>query len=99
LIEKLSKQKDEHDKSMQEANLELEKIKKQIEEVKAQSNVVEWEKAQKIEDLKKTMAANKILSNDKVKQIIKDYRKNLVEQIRERMVNLSKLYYLKNQVE
>lgn len=45
LIEKLAKQKVYHDKSLQESKSELEKLKKNIEELKAQSSTIEREKA------------------------------------------------------
>lgn len=74
-------------------------MKKKIEDLKAQSSIIDREKAQQIEELKKTITTNKILNDDNVKllQIIKGYQKVFVEQIRERMVILSKLYHLKNQ--
>lgn len=100
LIEKLANKNTEHNKSLQESKAKLEVLKKQIEDLKDQSNIIDRKKAQQIEEeLKKTIAANKVLNDDKVKlvQIIKDHRKNLMEKIGERMVSLSKLYYLKKQ--
>jgi len=41
LIEKLAKQKSEHERSLKEAKDELENMKKQIENLKYQANVIE----------------------------------------------------------
>lgn len=61
LIKKLAKQKAEHDKSLQEAKEKLDKLKKQIEELKAQSNIMYIQKAQKLEEeLKKTTIENQV---------------------------------------
>lgn len=82
LIEKLVKQKVKHNKSLQESKIELDILKNQIEDLKAQSNIIDRQKAQqKKEEVKKTIAINKVLNDDKVKllQIIKYYRKSLVE--------------------
>ena len=84
LIQKLAKQKAEHDNSLQEAKIKPEKLKKQIEELKAQSSIIDRENTQKIEEeLKKSIAANKVLNDDKMKvlYIIRNFEKNLVEQI------------------
>jgi len=67
-------------------------MKKHVEELKAQSDVIEKQKAQKIEEeLKKTVATNKVLHDDKIKllEIIKNFKKVLVEQVEERLVNMS----------
>jgi len=81
LIEKLAKQKVEHDKHLQESKAELDKLKKQIKELKAQSNIVDRKKAKKMEEELKTTTTNKVLNDNKIKllQIIKDFKKNLVE--------------------
>lgn len=101
LIEKLAKQKVEHDKHLQESKAELDKLKKQIKELKAQSNIVDRKKAKKMEEELKTTTTNKVLNDNKIKllQIIKDFKKNLVEQVGEKMVILSKLNNLRNQEE
>lgn len=67
LIEKLAKQKTQYDKSLREENAELDKLKKQIEDLKPQYSIVDRKKAQKMEDvLKKTTTSNQILNNNKI---------------------------------
>lgn len=100
LIEKLAKQKAKHDKNLHEEKAEMDKLKKQIEELKTQSNIVDTQKGQKMEEeLKKTTTTNKVLNDDKIKllQIIKYFKKNLAEQVGKKMVSLYKLYNLRNQ--
>lgn len=82
-IEKLSKQKAEHDKSLQEANIEMDKMKKQIEDLKSQSNIVDRKKDHKMEELKKIVATKQVLNNDKINllQIIKGFRKNQLSRL------------------
>jgi len=51
--------------------------------------------------LQKVVVANKVLSDDNTKLllIVKGFRKSLVEHIGEKLVSLSQLHLLKNQME
>lgn len=65
LLAKMVKQKAEHDKSMQEAKVELEKFNKQVVDLKAQTSVADRQNNQKLkEELKKAATTNQVLNND-----------------------------------
>lgn len=84
LIEKLAKQKSKHEKSLEQAKVEIKNMKKQIENLKSQATVLEKQKSQHIkEELKKIIATNKVLNDGKMKllQIVRNFIKTLVEQI------------------
>lgn len=92
LLGKREKQNSKFEKSLTQNNVELETIRKQIEDIKAQATMIDSQKAKQTkEELKKAVTMKKVLNDDnsKLLQIVKNFRKCMVEQIGERQVSLS----------
>lgn len=100
-LAKLEKQKSEFEKSLEKIKAKIDNANQVIQDLKAQAAIMDGKKIKQVEvDLKIVVIANKVLSDDnsKLLLLIKGFKKSLVDQIGDRMVTLSHLHLLKDQI-
>lgn len=98
LMMKIVKTKGEHDQALQVAKIESDKLKKEIEKLKAQVNIEDDKNIFVLEaKVATTKKAYDNVNNDNVAlhKIIKDFQKYLIEQMEKRLKAMNECFMLK----
>lgn len=99
---KIVKMKGEHDEDLQNAKIESNALKKEIDKLKAQSDI---EAKENINEMEGTLEATKLdfhnVNNDNMNllKIIKKFQKTLLQEMIEKMISYAKLHKLKEQIQ